>query len=190
MTEKESLEIIVSMLDRTKSNLREQSGFYMIWGWSIFLASSIEYVALIFFEFEYHFMVWPIAILVAVTLTIFKSSRMASSKRTMTYADRSLAYLWSAWSALLFIILLFTGMGGLSWGSSYAFIIALYGMGTTVSGGILRFRPLVLGGIFSFVLSFLALILKLTSNPGTMLLFLALSILGSYLVPAYLLKRA
>jgi hypothetical protein len=191
MNEKESLEVIRDMIDRTKSNLRYQSPFYLIWGWLIFLAALLEYSLLTWMpEFTHHHVVWPVAILIGVASTIFLSARRTDSKRVTTYADRALLYFWSSWSFLLMLFLVYSVVMDLSWGSSYAFIIGLYGMGATVSGGILKFNTLVYAGIFSFILAAISLLLGFVAQFDTMLLFLALSIFVSYLIPGYKLRRS
>lgn len=191
MNERESIELIRNMIDRTKSNLRSQSPFYLVWGWVILSATLTEYVLITWFgEFEHHYVVWPLAVLIGVASTIFLSATRSATERVVTYADRSLMYFWSSWSFFLLLILVYTGIGGLTWGDTYAFIIALYGMGATVSGGILRFKALVYGGIFSSVLAVLALVFGFTESFSSMLLLLAVSIFFSYLLPGYKLRRS
>lgn len=190
MNEKESLDIILNMIDRTKDNLKQQSGFYLIWGWCIFAAASVEYVLLQFLEYPNHPIVWPFAILFGVAASIYLGSKLKREKRVVSYADRALHYLWASWSAMLFIILIFPAFGGYSWSSTYLLIIALYGMGPLVSGGILSFKPLVFGGIFSFVVAIIVMVTGWYTDFATMLLCLALSILGSYLIPGYLLRKS
>jgi len=190
MTEQESLQIILSMIDKTKSNLKHQSGFYLVWGWSIFIATSLEYGILVLSDYPYHFLVWPIAILFAIAATIFLSTKMKGEKRVTTYADKALKYLWASWSVVLFLVLAFPAFGNFSWGDAYLFIIALYGLGAAASGGVLNFKPLIYGGIFSFVLAAVAMVTRLYSDFPTMLLFLALSILGSFLIPGFLLRKS
>jgi len=141
-------------------------------------------------DYPHHYFVWPVAVLFAVATTIYLAAKTKKSKKVSTYADRSLRYLWAAWSVPLFFVLLFPAFGGYSWGASYLFVIALYGLGATVSGGILNFKPLVYGGIFSFALAALVLFSSLYTHFPTMLLFLALSILGSFLIPGYLLRKS
>ena len=64
-----------------------------------------------------------------------------------------------------------------------------YAIGTFISGRILRFRPLIYGGLFSLllilsVLVFPALLASFQQN----LIILALSIVATYLIPGYLLR--
>jgi len=191
MNERESLDLIRDMIDRTKSNLRQQSSFYLIWGWVVLLATLTEYVLLLWFsDFQHHYVVWPIAVLIGIASTLFMASKMSESKKVTTYADRALTYFWSSWSFFLALLLVYAAIGGMSWAHAYALIIALYGMGATVSGGILKFKTLVYGGIFSSLLAVLALFFGFAESFSTMLLFLAISIAVSYLLPGYRLRKS
>jgi hypothetical protein len=190
MNEQESIHIIMKMIDRTKENLKEQSIFYLVWGWSIFIAASVEYALLMLTDYPHHYFVWPVAILFASASTIFLAAKRQKTKGVSTYADRALRYLWASWTVPLFFVITFAAFGGFTWATSYLFIIVLYGMGSTVSGGILNFKPLVYGGIFSFILAVIVLVVGLYTHFPTMLLFLSLSILGSFLIPGYLLRKS
>ncbi|MCH2215868.1 MAG: hypothetical protein MK086_11915 [Flavobacteriales bacterium] len=190
MTEKESLEIIINMIDRTKENLKEQSGFYLIWGGSIFLAALVEYVLFVFYAYPHHYIVWPVSILIAVAATIFMATKMNRKKQVRTYTDKALNYLWATWSAMLFLVLVFSAVGGISWATSYVLIIALYGMGTLISGGILNFRPLIIGGMISLAIALVSIITGWFSDFPSMLLALCASISASFLVPGYLLRKS
>lgn len=191
MTEKENLELIRNMIDRTKGNLRAQSGYYLIWGWLVLLATLSEYVLIQFMpEFVHHYIVWPVVVLIGVGATIYLSAKQKKDRRVTTYADRALVYFWSSWGFVLFLLLFYTIFGGLDWGNSYAFIIALYGMGATVSGGILKFKALVYGGVFSSAIAAFTLFTGISNDFEAMLLFLALSVASSYLIPGYQLRRS
>ncbi len=63
-------------------------------------------------------------------------------------------------------------------------IISLYGLGTFVSGGILKFKPLIFGGIFSWVIAIVALFIPEIYS----LLMVSLSVIVAYLIPGYMLK--
>jgi len=64
------------------------------------------------------------------------------------------------------------------------FFIVFYGLGTFVSGKILRFRPFVIGGIINWLLAGAAVFFSFDYQ----MLFGAAAIAISYLIPAYLLK--
>ena len=60
----------------------------------------------------------------------------------------------------------------------YPLIISLYGMGTFISGGILKFKPLIIGGIACWIISIIAFFV---ANEYVLLLT-ALSIIIAYLI--------
>jgi Mn2+/Fe2+ NRAMP family transporter len=77
----------------------------------------------------------------------------------------------------------------IGWVDSYILIILYYALGTAVSGLILQLRELVFGGVFSILLVLGILLLQKDQvDFEAMLIAMAVSIVGTYLVPAYILR--
>ncbi len=110
--------------------------------------------------------------------------RIGKKAKAKTMFDTTMAYLWSGFVITIFIILFVAASGNISWQVSNVLIIALYGLGTFVSGGLLKFRPLIIGGILSWAIA----IATLFTPEIYSLLMVALSIIVAYLVPGYMLK--
>jgi hypothetical protein len=68
--------------------------------------------------------------------------------------------------------------------TTYFFIMLLYGMATLVSGGILRFKPLIAGSFFSFAMA----IVSVFAGYKEQFLCLAAALLFSYIIPGHLLR--
>ena len=66
----------------------------------------------------------------------------------------------------------------------FPFFIMLYGLGTFISGCILQFRPLVVGGIIASALAIGAAF----ATYDYQMLFGAAAILISYIIPAYIMR--
>ena len=62
--------------------------------------------------------------------------------------------------------------------------LALYGMPTVISGSILRFRPLIVGGVTCWVLSILSPFVAYEYQ----LLLLAAAVVAGWIIPGYLLR--
>jgi hypothetical protein len=62
--------------------------------------------------------------------------------------------------------------------------LVLYGIPTFLSGIILRFKALVIGGICCWILSVLSLLV----SPSYQLLFLSAAMLAAWIIPGYLLR--
>lgn len=70
------------------------------------------------------------------------------------------------------------------WANGYPFFILFYGLGTFISGKLLQFTPLVIGGIFNWVLAIACVFVPFDYQ----LLLAAAAILTSYIIPGYLIK--
>lgn len=188
MTEQESLQVIKEMISRTRTNFKEQSFFYLIWGWLAVAALLVE--AILFNQgSHWHPIVWPIMGIIGGVSSGIYGSKQKSKSGHISHMDRIMKFVWLGFIIYLILVLLNAPKYG--WNTAFILIAGLYGLGTFVSGGILNFKPLIFGGIASFVLVTLAaLIPNLISSFNHAMLFLAISIICSYLIPGYLLKRS
>jgi hypothetical protein len=195
MTEQESLAVIKEMIERSRTNFKEQSFYYLMWGWLVVGAVLVE--ALLFNQgLSYHYIVWPImGFAGGITSGIYGRMQGKKAGRS-THIDRAMGYVWIGFIMYLFIVLLLSATGKFGnategWNTSFLLIMGLYGLGTFISGGILKFKPLVIGGIASFVLVALTVFIpSLVATFNGALLMLAASIIVSYLIPGYMLKRS
>ncbi len=184
MTEQDSMKIIREMIATSKGNLKENSFFYLLWGWLVLVASLSHYF-LIRINFEYAYLPWPILMTIGGIASVVQGIRLGKRSSVTTIIDKAMMYLWWGFLVVLLIILAMTSYNKIHWTSTYPLIIAMYGLGTFVSGGILKFKPLVIGGIACWVISIVAFFVA----PINVLLLTALSIVISYLVPGYMLKN-
>ena len=99
-----------------------------------------------------------------------------------TYIESYLGYLWLAMGFAMIIIMFV--MVKYHNQQSMPFFILLYAIGTFTSGGILQFKPLIIGGSICFILCILAFFV----GDYYQLLLIALSVLVSYIIPGHLLK--
>ncbi len=59
MTEKESLELITSMINKAKENRVNESGtLYLLWGWIILFCCAVQFVGLTFFQHTHECYIW------------------------------------------------------------------------------------------------------------------------------------
>jgi hypothetical protein len=190
MNEKESLAIITEMIEKTKSNIKDQSGYFLMWGWLVLLACAAQFALLTIYPVDWHWAVWPVLMTIGGIGTFALSAKQSKAARTMTFIDRTMAFLWSAWAILLIIVFIWSGSAGIAWGQIYVAVIAMYGMATLTTGGLLKFKPLIYGGILSYAIALICIFANLSGTFHIMLLMLALSVAVSYLIPGYLLKNS
>ncbi|MET0393071.1 MAG: hypothetical protein ABW019_08005, partial [Chitinophagaceae bacterium] len=113
-------------------------------------------------------------------------SREAKKRKVKTYISESIGHLWMGMGITFFVLsIILTKFG---WYSQpvFPFFIMLYGLGTFVSGNIIRFRPLVAGGILAFGLAIGSSYVAYDYQ----MLFGAAAILVSYIIPAHLLRAS
>lgn len=187
INEKESIEIIHTMIRKSRINLGEGSVFYLIWGWAVLLAILSQYIMLTAYPTVYHWVVWPVGMTIAGVASAVVGRRRSRQRKYVTFVNHHMAYLWGGFVIYLLLVLLMSSQIG--WTNAYILIIGLYGLGTFISGGILRFRPLLWGGVASLLLMFIAIIAHEWFRDFThTLLLLGVSICISYLIPGYMLR--
>lgn len=184
LDEQMSLRIISEAIENAKSNLQDNGFFYLLWGWLVLGASLIEYGLLMFSSTPYHWIGWPVLMTIGGIVSGIYGYRLGKRTKVRTYVDMSMIYIWYGFIISIMILLFAAALTEFSFTLINPIIIVFYSLGTFVSGGILKFKPLVIGAIFSWVIAFVAFIVR----DETQLLLMALAIVVSYLIPGYMLK--
>jgi hypothetical protein len=189
-----NIKIIEDMLYTAKKEVKDNGAFFLLWGWLVFVAaigqSAIHWLGgdhqsfRIFsgLKVEMAGITWAVLMPLGAVLSIIVSRKQQKQERVRTWFDDVMKYLWISFGVVLFIILF--AMGYLQV-NLFPLIIALYGLGLFVTGGVLKFRPLIFGGIICWILAFVSLFL--TGEYIT--LCLALSVLIGYIIPGYILQK-
>ncbi len=178
----QSVAIMAQMIAETRQNIGTGSIYYLVWGWAT-LASALSHYVLLSQGYVHHYLPWAILMPLAGVVTGVISYREGRKATVKTHLGTAMAYLWTG-----FLVMLLIALGSsirFGWEVAYPFIIWLYGLGTFVSGGILRFRPLIAGGISAWVFGIVAIFLPFDQQ----LLALSAAIATSYILPGHLLSR-
>jgi hypothetical protein len=183
-THTDSLAIIQSMINKAKDKFSENGHLYLLWGWVVFFASVGEFI-LLQLRYEKHYLVWTICWPVVIYQTIYLY-RKKKRLRVRTYTGDIIGYVWLSFVIMMFLMgFLFGQMLGPDY---YKYInpvfLALYGIPTFLSGIILRFRPLVVGGISCWLLSVFSTLV----SSEYQLLLLSAAMITAWIVPGYLLR--
>jgi hypothetical protein len=99
-----------------------------------------------------------------------------------TFIADANGYLWVGLS-MSFVVLFFVFIK-IGWQYCFPFYTLLYGLGTFISGSLLKFKPFVVGGVCSMIVA--AIIPYVAYN--NQILLAALSILISYIIPGHILR--
>ena len=184
-TEVQSLELIQSMINKAKNRFTENGHLYLLWGWAVLICSITQFTLLHFVHYSRHYLVWTLTWLVVIYQMIYIYRREKKAK-VKTYTDDIIGFIWITFVILMFLFgFLFGNVMGEEY---YKFInpgfLALYGMPTFLSGVILRFRPLRIGGICCWALSVVASYVLYDYQ----LLLLGLGVAIAWILPGYILK--
>lgn len=179
----QSLQLIQSMISKTKQQMSDNSIYFLVWGWLAFLACIGQFILKHVVEYEKHYLVW-LVIIIGIIFSIYQGRKEDRSVGAKTYIDESIKHLWSGMAVSFFVLgMILTRMG---WHTSiFPFFIMMYGLGTFVSGSIIRFRPLIIGGILAWILA----IVSTWASYDYQMLYGAGALLLSYIIPAHLLRN-
>ncbi len=189
----QSLQLIEGMINKAQNRFSENGHLYLLWGWAVFFCGLLQFILLHFFNYQQHYYVWAITWLLAI-YQAFYLSRKKKTAVVKTYYDDIIGYIWISFVVLMFLIgFLLNRLGGGMAGKSYMlinpFILALYGMPVFLSGIILRYKPLQLGGIGCWVLAFISGIITPHILYNFQLLFIPAAMLIAWIIPGYMMRN-
>lgn len=179
---KDSLQLIQSMIDKTRQDISDNGIYFLVWGWLTFLACSAQFILKHIYEYPRHYMVW-LVVIIGVVFSIYQGTREEKKSKVKTYVGESIKFLWIGMGLAYFVLsMILTRIG---WDQPvFPFFIMLYGLGAFVAGNIIQFRPLVVGGSLALVLA----VVSAWASYDYQMLFGAAAILVSYIIPAYILR--
>jgi hypothetical protein len=177
----ESLKIIQTMISRAKNSVADNSFYFLLWGWIVFVACIGQFVLKVAFLSPYHPLVWTLTI-VGVGVSMYRGFKQRRMRRVRSYVDENLDYLWQA--ILGCYVLVGFAFYRIGWEHCFTFYMLLYALGTFVSGMVIKFPPLVWGAVGCWFLAFVTVFVSFDVN----ILLCALAILISYIVPGYMLR--
>ena len=179
----EQLELIEQTIAKAKENLSNHSFAFIFWGWLVSFSAVLNYVLLEFSELgNKSYIIWPFAMAIGAGFIILYYKNIGNTKSHQTHLEYFLSQMWMVIGGIL--VLFSIGIPFININPWVIFPL-IAGIGTLVSGFVLKFNPLILGGI---VLLGFPLYSALVSGSSLLLLYAAVIII-SYLIPGYALKH-
>lgn len=179
MSNEESLRIIRSMIESTKQDLRDNGSWFLLWGWLVFIACITHFV-LMEVGYDQPYLAW-ILMPIGGVISIIKGMREEKSQKVKTHIDEFMKHVLIAFLVSLFIVLGFGPKLGLN---TYPLIMMVYGFWLFISGGVINFRPLQIGGIINWALAIGAFFVGFKFQ----LVLLGAAVLLGYIIPGYILR--
>ena len=182
MTEAESLSIISGMINRAKNRFSETGTLYLLWGWVILICCVVQFISLKYFNYQKSYQVWFLTWLAVIYQFIYLAKRK-KREGVKTYTDEIIGFVWFTFM-ICGILVVFILIKQKAYESIDPLILVLYGMPTFLSGIILKFKPLIVGGICCWVLAIASPFVTYQFQ----LLLLACAVIAAWIIPGYLLR--
>ena len=178
----ESLQLIKSMIKQAKNRFTENGFLYLLWGWLI-LFCSVGHFALIKLQwFTHPEIIWA-SCWIAIIFQVIYLSKSNRKEKVKTYSDEIINYIWVSFGVCMFV----TGviLERLQyWDRLSAFYLLLYGIPTFLSGVVMKFTPLKIGGIICWSLAIISVYL----SPLYGLLLLGAAVAAAGIIPGYMMR--
>jgi hypothetical protein len=179
----DGLKTIYAMITSTKNTIGENYLFYLLWGYLVGLACISEYILIRVVNYERHYMVWPVLMGLGMVVSGVLTLRRQKASTHRTFIGNIMSYLWGGWLVSFMIIMYFSTQL-----QNHSLIMPLtmvmYGMGIFISGGIISYRPLIIGGIISWIAALVAYF----QPYNVQLLLMTATVIVSYIIPGHMLR--
>lgn len=178
----QSLQLIEGMINKAKNRFSDDSFLYLLWGWVVFICSVVHFLLLKFQWAKQPEMIWLLT-WVTVVVQIIYLVKQRKKETVKTYTDEVINYLWVTFGISMFLVSFILSKQN-SWILLYPIVLLLYGIPTFLTGVIMKFMPLKIGGISCWLLCIIATLIP----PVYTLLLLAIAMMMAWIIPGYLLK--
>lgn len=182
MTETESLQLIASMINKAKNRFSESGTLYLLWGWLILICCIVQFIGFYFFHADAYY-VWFSTWLLLIYQFFFLRKKW-KSRKVRTYTEEINGFVWLVFFICMMLIF-FIGVQFKKYEIINPMLLVLYGMPTFLSGIILKFKPLVIGGICCWVIALVSPFV----NFDYQLLLISAAVISAWIIPGYLLKQ-
>ena len=181
-TPQQSLEVIQSMIERTRHNLAENKFYFIFWGWLVFLTCIAQFF--LYREgFKWHYTVWTTMVIGSVISTVY-GLRQQRIERVKTYSGESMKFLWIGIAITYWALtVIFIKIG---FYHAFTFYMLLYALGSFVSSFIIDFPVLRWGGLTAMVLA----VASAWVGYEWKILFGAAAVFISHIVPGHFIRSS
>ncbi len=178
------LKVIYEMIESARVKIGTNYFYYLFWGYLVAFTCATEYILIQLANYAHHYLVWPVFMGIGLFVTLLFSLRQKKASGSKTFIGTAMIYLWSAWLVSFLILLGFANLN-----QDYEMILpvtlTMYGLGIFVAGGLVNFKPLIVGAVLSWAASVAAFF-----SPYPMqLLIVFVAVIVAYIIPGHILKN-
>lgn len=178
----QSLQVIRSMIEKTKHDVADNSFYLLLWGWLVFIAAILHFVLMKFTDFEQPWLAWNL-MLIGVVASIIRGIKDSKKERVKTYIGETMKYFGICLAIIYCSLAFIFGYNDL-WKFSYPIYILIYAVACFFMGSIMQFNLLKWTGLLCLPI----MVLSVYVPYEWQLLLMALAILVSYIIPGHVLS--
>ncbi|MCB0765461.1 MAG: hypothetical protein R2815_07815 [Flavobacteriales bacterium] len=183
MTPEESLKVIESMIGQAKRSFSSMSFYFLLWGVLLICAMITTYVLRDEPRSVSQGAVWAVAGILGGVVSSVHGIREGKRNRVSNPMDRVIGWLWSAF-VITMVITIIVSVGHHR--DPGPMITLITGFATFLTGQILRFRPLIIGGILFWAIG---AAMHFTHDVLITSVLYCCAMLFGYIVPGLMLKH-
>jgi hypothetical protein len=191
LTPEESFDLINKAISNFKVNYKESAKTFLLWGWILTLASFSNFIILKILHAKeaynlmgfYSLCNWGVFVLIGFIFLVFMERKINKEKKVYSHLESYIKKLWTVAAASFFIAIFLCIKLEIA---PPPIMLLLGGIATTTSGLLIKFKPLIIGGMSFFVFSIAT---TFVSNEYIALI-VGVAVICGYLIPGYLLKSA
>jgi hypothetical protein len=181
LSPEQSLLLISSMIRQAQGNVSSSSFYFLLWGWVITLCNFGMYALLNFTTATNAALVWTVTVPTWI-ISLFYSNKKDNTQQVTTHLDKIYTWLWIGLGITILPSIIFGS--SINWRIN-AVLLMPVGLATFLSGVILRFKPLIFGGIAFWVAGSLCYIV----SPTDQYLVGGIAMILGNLLPGYMLRK-
>lgn len=182
LTAEDSLKLIDDMMRQAKRSFHRISFYFLLWGVLLIAGMLTEYI-MIRMGHSINGISWGVVGIMGGVISSVHGARQGKREGASTAMDRVMMWLWAAFVVTMLIMIIGYGVSG--GGTPAGSIMVLTGLPTFVSGQLMRFKPLIFGGILFWVLGAVSYYVE----PAMITWLYIAAMLFGYVIPGYMLKR-
>jgi len=203
LTEKESLELIATMINKAKDSYHDTGIGAIMWG-SVIAICSLVKLSEIQFGYRLPFDIYLLTIL-AVVPQVYITIKEKKERKVKSFDDAYLDYIWLGFGICIFLLIFFINAVFSVWepvakeyrelaGHASPFLfrefiaplfLLLYGFPTFITGAACKFKPMLWGGLFCWACCIITIYTPIKID----LLLTAASAIIAWLIPGILMEK-